>query len=457
MESSTESRKSLEPRPIAVDLFGGAGGMSLGFEQAGFDVVCAVEFDPAHAAVHRFNFPLCEMLQKDATELTARELRKGIRNGLDRHGRSEDHRRKLDVLFGGPPCQGFSVGGLLDPKDPRNELVEHFFRFVAELQPKAFVMENVPAIATRTLPGRKSTVPAWIRRRMMEAGYQVAEPWSLNAKNFGVPQDRRRLVFVGVNGQRQLPEVPAATHRAPGKESDAHAEDRPVGPSVWDAIGDLPDLDNYVELLDREWATLEPWTRERMQSEASAYVRRLGGMDSDPTDLARPRKRWPSRLTASLRTLHADDVVERFDATEPGDREPVSRFLRLDPDGVASTLRAGSTPDRGSFSAPRPIHPTLPRVISVREAARLHGYPDWFRFSAAKWHGFRQVGNSVCPPLAKVVAESVRGALEQPSVAAAGGCLPVQSEDLLVVPSGAGRSRPPADPGDSDAPDALAA
>lgn len=439
MKSSSKSENRSPRRPIAVDLFAGAGGMSLGFEQAGFDVVCAVEFDPAHAAVHRFNFPRCEVLERDATELTSVELRRGIRKGLDRHDRPEDYRRKVDVVFGGPPCQGFSVGGLLDPKDPRNELVEHFFRLVAELQPKAFVMENVPAMASRVLSGRDEALPTWIRRRMSDAGYQVGEPWALNAMRFGVPQDRRRLVFVGVRGRRAIPEAPAATHRPRTARSNETDADLPIGPTVWDAIGDLPDLDAYDELLEKEWVTLDPVTRERIQDRASAYARLLKGVEVGETDFARPRTRSPARLTASLRTTHASEVAERFGRTTPGKREPISRFLKLDPEGIASTLRAGSTPDRGSFSAPRPIHPKRPRVISVREAARLHGYPDWFRFSAAKWHGFRQVGNSVCPPLAKAIAESVRDDLGLPQVRPTGGRLRLVDASLLLVPSGAGR------------------
>ena len=96
------------PRPVAVDLFAGAGGMTLGFEQAGFDVVCAIEFDPAHAAAHRFNFPLCEVIEADARTLTASQMEEAIASGLRKHGRDPNH--GVDVVFGGPPCQGFSGG-----------------------------------------------------------------------------------------------------------------------------------------------------------------------------------------------------------------------------------------------------------------------------------------------------------------------------------------------------------
>src|SRR5439155_12575738 len=99
-------------------------------------------------------------------------------------------------------------------------------------------------------------------------------------------------------------------------------------------------------------------------------------------------------LTSSMRTIHTRLSVERFQATAPGTTEPVSRFYRPHPSGVCNTLRAGTGSERGAYTSPRPIHPKLPRVISVREAARIHGFPDWFRLHRSKWHGFRQIGNA---------------------------------------------------------------
>ena len=102
---------------------------------------------------------------------------------------------------------------------------------------------------------------------------------------------------------------------------------------------------------------------------------------------------------------------QRFQATEHGKTEPISHFRKLDPQGLCNTLRAGTDSARGAFTSPRPIHPSLPRVITVREAARLHSYPDWFRFHATKWHGFRQIGNSVPPLLGRAVATQIAAAL----------------------------------------------
>lgn len=120
-------------RPIGVDLFAGAGGMTLGFEQAGFDVLASVEIDPIHCATHEFNFPFWSVICKDIVNTTGEEIRK----------RSSIGDRDIDVVFGGPPCQGFSLIGLRVLDDPRNSLVRHFVRLVLELKPKFFVMENV--------------------------------------------------------------------------------------------------------------------------------------------------------------------------------------------------------------------------------------------------------------------------------------------------------------------------
>jgi DNA (cytosine-5)-methyltransferase 1 len=430
-------------RPVAVDLFGGVGGMSLGFDQAGFDVVCAVEFDRAHAAAHRFNFPRCEVLETDARRLSVAELRRGVAKGLRAFERDD---RNVDVVFGGPPCQGFSVGGILDPTDTRNELVEEFARLVAGLRPKAFVLENVPAMATRRLPGADEPVPTWLAKRLAPAGYELADPVILNSASFGVPQDRRRVVIVGVRSGHELPTAPPATHRPrqkrPHPDSDQglnHEEAAlPLGPSVMEAIGDLPNLDDFDELLLTDAVAIPKQVRPVVRASASPYARGLAGFDALPDDLSWRRPNSPSRLTSSLRTTHGEDVIARFHSVAPGDTEPVSRFYRLHPDGISPTLRAGSTPDRGSYSAPRPIHPEFDRVISVREAARLHGFPDWFRFTRAKWHGFRQVGNSMCPPLARAVGDSLRVALGL-EIARPSGRLQLGDESLLDVSSGAGR------------------
>jgi DNA (cytosine-5)-methyltransferase 1 len=143
----------------------------------------------------------------------------------------------------------------------------------------------------------------------------------------------------------------------------------------------------------------------------AVYARRLRGLVADEADFSHPRKFDPNLLTSSARTEHTELSKQRFVDTEPGKTEPVSRFRKLPLDGRCNTLRAGTDSARGAFTSPRPIHPLHARVITVREAARLHSYPDWFRLHTTKWHGFRQIGNSVPPLLGRAVATEIARAL----------------------------------------------
>jgi DNA (cytosine-5)-methyltransferase 1 len=174
-----------------VDLFSGAGGMSLGFEQAGFDVVAAVDSDPIHLAVHSFNFPNTEALCHDIATLQAEQVQAVVRKGWSAHGHEGEWDGTIDCLFGGPSCQGFSVMGRLTKGDERNDLVFQFARLVADLRPSTFVMENVPGL---THPRYASDLTRLLNR-FTEAGYTVnrGRPMRLDAADFGVPQHRSRI------------------------------------------------------------------------------------------------------------------------------------------------------------------------------------------------------------------------------------------------------------------------
>ena len=376
MRTRRTTRPRREARPIAIDLFAGCGGLSLGFEQAGFDVAAAVEIDPIHAAVHKFNFPGCATICRSVSGLSGAEVRRAAGIG----------EAKIDVVFGGAPCQGFSTIGKRALDDPRNRLVFEFVRLVVELAADYFVFENVKGLTL----GKHRRFLEEVIAAFKENGYDVVEDYRvLNAADFGVPQDRRRLFLMGARKGLPLPSYP--------RETRARV-------SVSEAIGDLPDADGFDALLYSDAV------RARF-GRGSAYSRRLRGLQSDPGDYSHPRIFDRSILTSSTRTEHTDVSRERFLATRPGKVEPISRFHKLDSGSVCNTLRAGTDSARGAFTSPRPIHPSLPRVITVREAARLHAYPDWFRFHATKWHGFREIGNSVPPLLARAVAEQVREAL----------------------------------------------
>jgi len=379
------TKKKNGGRPQAVDLFCGAGGMSLGFEQAGFDVVAGFDSEQRHVETFRHNFPEAAGVVADLTEVAGSDIRAlaGIGDGM------------VAAVFGGPPCQGFSLIGKRDHSDPRNDLVFHFARLVCELQPQYFAMENVGGI--RTL--RNGSFLDRFVDAVRQAGYEVvAPPRVLNAADFGVPQRRRRLFVIGYHRDLTAPEYPVpADGRSAGRKGFDATQLRP---NVGDAIGDLPDVDEFEELLAQDSV------RARL-GKPSRYVRYLRGQLKDAAECGLPRQ-WDRRLlTASLRTVHRPESVKRFRKTKPGEYEARSRLYRLSWDGLCPTLRAGTGPENGSFMAARPIHPERDRCISVREAARLHSFPDWFTFDPTKWHGFRQIGNSVPPLLARAVARQI--------------------------------------------------
>lgn len=268
-----------QQRPIGVDLFAGAGGMTLGFEQAGFDVLAAVELDPIHCATHEFNFPHTAILCRSIEDITGEEIRK--------HSKIGD--RQIDVVFGGPPCQGFSIIGKRSLNDSRNALVFHFVRLVLELKPLFFVMENVPGLAFK----KNQKLLYETIELFYSNGYEVEENYRvLNAANYGVPQDRSRLFLLGTRKGLSLPKYPQPITkpiRAESRPVSTTAEklgcgfaspnifqdgvppvggelfktnvirnaftssDLPGCPTVWDAIADLPEVESYPELLTRDW------------------------------------------------------------------------------------------------------------------------------------------------------------------------------------------------------------
>lgn len=378
-------------RPISIDIFAGAGGFSLGFEQAGFDVIAAIDNDPVHCAVHEFNFPHTTAIAVHAEDLTGNEIRR--RAGL------ED--AVIDCVIGGAPCQGFSLIGQRALDDPRNGLVLHFVRLVHELDAKSFVFENVKGLTV----GNHQVFLKELVESFQQVGYACRLPWKvLNAGHFGTPQSRERLILMGVKKGLGLPEYPEPTTNLAGRQ-ELYPE-LAYGPSCADAISDLPN----VEAIDALIASDAVATCGL--GKPSDYAAEMRCLNHDHWHFGYRREWDPRVLTSSARTEHGEISRRRFRATEEGTIEPISRYFRLPRAGVSNTLRAGTDRARGAFTSPRPIHYSYPRCITVREMARLHGFPDWFRFHATKWHGARQIGNAVPPPLARSIATKVIEALD---------------------------------------------
>lgn len=379
-------------RPISIDLFAGAGGLSLGFEQAGFDVAAAVEIDPVHCAVHKFNFPNTAIIPRSIAGLTGADIR--LAAGLGR--------REIDCVFGGPPCQGFSMIGKRVLDDPRNALVLDFVRIVAELDAKTFVFENVKGLTV----GKHKAFLSELIAAFDAKGYEVVSPWKvLNAANFGVPQSRERLILLGAKKGLPLPQYPAEISNVIG--SRKALKDIPNGPTCAEALSDLPDAEKFEALLDGDVVMTNGF------GSSSEYAAEMRCMSNNAWHYGYVRNWRPALLTSSIRTNHSDISRRRFAETKPGSTEPISRFFRLAADGISNTLRAGTDGARGAFTSPRPIHYAYDRCITVREMARLHGFPDWFRLHSTKWHGARQIGNAVAPPLARAIGASMMVALSQ--------------------------------------------
>ncbi|HEY9601910.1 MAG TPA: DNA cytosine methyltransferase [Allocoleopsis sp.] len=236
---------------------------------------------------------------------------------------------------------------------------------------------------------RKSCEPSL--QQLQQAGYNLWT-WVLNAKDYGVPQNRKR-VFIGGILHHTSPRLPAAASQVV---------------TVRDAIGDLTFLSEeaFPQLFDTDELQLDE-KQPTLEAQPSEYVLKLEQVFPPPPTTN------PHLLTGCCFTRHTPSVIQRFEATAPGTTEPESRLYRLKWDGVARTLRAGTGSDKGRHTAARPIHPTKARVLTVREAARLSSFPDWFRFHRRIWRGMRQVGNAVPPLLALAVGETIYQCLVQ--------------------------------------------
>ncbi len=393
-------------RGVLVDTFAGFGGLSLGMEQAGFDVQVGVDVEPVNASTHEYLFnygkSLCLDLHKDQSKAIRRAMPSGTDVDAITLGRTPE------AVVGGPPCTAISSIGRRDPNDERNKLMASFIEHGIRLEAKIMVMEQVPTI----LQKQNERYLDNIRETLRKAGYSLVDPRVLRAVDFGVPQRRERVFLFCHRDDITAPTYPEPTHSA---DPDFLLKQTPT---VRDAFDGLPDADDFDELWSRSWVDTMP------QHPTSWYGRMMMGLENDPEDLSYRRNWRRDRLTCSQRTQHEAASIERFMATAPGGSERISRRHRLDPHGQALTLRAGSNAEHGSFTAVVPIHSKGSRVITVREGCRLHSVPDWVRLCDSKIAALRQLGNSVPPLLGRAVGRQVMKALDLAPAA------PVEAIDL---------------------------
>lgn len=342
-----------------VDLFSGCGGFSLGASNAGCDVVLSFDIDPILTSSYKANFPSANLVLGDVSELSGEDCVK-MAGG------------SVDGIIGGPPCQGFSSIGKRQKSDPRRRLLTHFFRVVSEARPKFFIMENVKGITHD-----HSSMILEQSLDIVRNDFDVTEPMVLDAADFGAATKRPRVFVFGFRKDLSL------------DFSDASLDSYRCSPTtVREAISDLSE----ATALGLDNLGFDIW--------------KLGGR-SKVSRYAKGLRSTTGQFTGNASTRHTDAVRDRFASVEPGKADQVGRHPRLSWNGQAPTLRAGTGSDRGSFQSLRPIHPEENRVITVREAARLQGFPDEFRFHPTIWHSFRMIGNSVSPTLAKAVLSAV--------------------------------------------------
>lgn len=349
--------------PKAIDLFAGVGGLSLGFEMAGFDVLLAVEYDASIAEAYKLNHPKTEMLVQDIRDLPLEEtFSKYVGN--------------VDIVFGGPPCQGFSQKGQRKTiNDERNFLFKYFVSTVTYLRPQYFVMENVPNLLTTEQSYFKKEIEALFEKY----GYHL-ETGVMNAADYGVPQNRRRAVIIGKRDE------PASLLPEPLNKQV----------TIWEAISDLAYLDSGEGTGISEY---------RLPAE-SVYQRQL--------------RKGSKMLYNHISTRHSELALERLRMIPPNSGKEVlpeehltksiysGTWTRMGKDEISVTITTRfDTPSSGKFT-----HPYLNRAITVREAARIQSFPDKFRFIGTKSSQMKQVGNAVPPLLAYAIAKKIMTDIE---------------------------------------------
>jgi len=332
----------------AIDLFCGAGGMSLGLQMAGYKICLGLDFVKDCKDTHNLNFPDVPFICGDITNIKGKDILNTI--GLKKG--------ELTLVSGGPPCQGFSTinGKSRFIDNPKNKLFVQFVRLIDELSPKWFIMENVMGL----LSMNGGAVKEAIFEAFKEIGYNVKAK-VLNAADFGVPQNRKRAIFIGNNVGYEI-EFPEATH-GNINENTLNNHLQPYKTVGW-ALNDISnesDLHNHILPIHDEIVL------KRM-----SYVPEGGNQKDIPIELKPPQK-FMNTYGRLHRDKPSNTIHTRFD--------------------VAST---------GSL-----YHPTENRALTVREGARLQSFPDTYIFSGKKGSQYRQVGNAVPPLLAKAIGMKI--------------------------------------------------
>ncbi|MGC8988433.1 DNA cytosine methyltransferase [Infirmifilum sp.] len=361
----------MKDKPTVIDLFCGSGGLTLGFKRADYRVILGLDVDWDAIRTYTFNNPEIAWVNKDIRKVTVEEILDTA--GIERGG--------VDLVVAGIPCEGYSLlNRRYDPSDPRNYLFVEFMRVVKFLRPKAALIENVPGLLRR----ENESFRRIIEEDMRKLGFNVRS-FTLDAANYGVPQKRERLFFIGTTSREKF-EPPRPTHGSP--TSLCALVDEDVGScakpyvTVWDAISDLPHLMPGEEKRSYE---SEPKTEyQKLMREGSV------------------------RLYNHRAPKHPEWTVERIRKTKPGEPlyETFKQRIRLRWDDLSPTIPAGGVRPQWFFA-----HPEQPRGLTVRETARLQSFPDTYVFCGPLIKQRVLVGDAVPPLLAEALARELRGYL----------------------------------------------
>jgi DNA (cytosine-5)-methyltransferase 1 len=368
--SSTSAFGNEEPATV-IDLFCGAGGLSLGFQQAGFHVLAGIDIDKYSGETFTESHPGAMFFNAPIENIDASRIRKTLKI----------KKGALDVLIGGPPCQGFSVYNHgRGTSDPRTKLPFHYLRIVEGLAPKWIVMENVTGMLSIA-----DAVESFVRE-MARIGYRV-EHKILKAEEYGVPQERRRIVFIGNRINREI-YWPRATH---GKAAKPFV-------SIADALSDLPVINNGEDASGLPYRFKPKSELQRVLRCGVKTVRNHAAPKLSAINLERMKH---IRQGGSWRDIPLQLLPEGMKRAKRSDH--TKRYGRMSPEGLACTILTKCDIHWGQF-----IHPHEDRAISVREAARLQTFPDTVVFRGPRTEQYRQVGNAVPPVLARIIAESIQ-------------------------------------------------
>lgn len=366
--------------PTALSLFSGCGGFCEGIKTSGFDIRAAVEMDRFACETYRHNFPSTKLVEGDVHDFLTPKSNDAKRYGLS----------GIDLVFGGPPCQGYSQIGTRRLDDERNELYLQYTRIVEKLRPRVFLMENVPNLVLLN----KGHFRKLILKKFASIGYSNVVVLRVSAADFGVPQLRQRVIFVGTRDEDEFVFDLESFCEA---ILDSLKVRRHV--TVREAIGDLPnDVVHSGETMPYpEAATLSRFQKlmrlDRGIAQYTKAAKRLGGIGHGKVELHNHHtKEIQARRARLISLLEAGKKADSL-PKEIWDGKRPEKWRRLHPDEPSYTILAHMHRDLSEW-----VHPYLNRWITVREAARLQSFHDGFIFQGSEWQQLKQIGNAV-PPL----------------------------------------------------------